>query len=485
MLRFFDSPQRLGEPLSRREWLRLGGLAGLQFALAGQNAHRTLAAPARTSAIPGFGRARSVILIYTSGGQSQLDTWDPKPQAPAGIRGDFAAIPTSVPGTFVTEHLPRLAQLADRYAIVRSVSHDDLDHGSASYLATTGHFHPIKSSNPPAQPTDLPTYGSVLKRIRPAGRFPYSAVHVNGPALVPELVAPGQDSGFLGSDYDPLLLGDVSAGSIAVPCLDSQPDLPSLRMTARQNLKAVLEGALPALDADRNFGDRRLQEMETAYSQAYQLLESPQCRLAFELDGEKPAVRDRYGRHRSGQACLMARRLVEAGVPLVTVIWNHSNRGQDKNPTATDAYGWDTHNDIFEALKDRLLPRFDESFSALLEDLGERGLLDQTLVVCMGEFGRAPQIAVEKKFAGSSPGRKHWASVYSIVMAGAGITPGAVYGASDRIGAQPHSNRVEPGDIAATMFSALGIDPAGHYQDTLGRPYAIATGKPIEGLYAG
>jgi len=222
--------------------------------------------------------------------------------------------------------------------------------------------------------------------------------------------------------------------------------------------------------------------MENAYHQAFELLSSPTCRQAFDLSVEPAAVRERYGRHRPGQACLLARRLVEAGVPLITVIWNHSNRGQDKS-IATDAYGWDTHNDIFEALKLHLLPRFDEGFSALLEDLDERGLLDQTLVVCMGEFGRAPLVAVEKKFAGSSPGRKHWASVYSLVMAGAGITPGAVYGSSDRIAAQPHAYRVEPGDIAATMFSALGVDPAGHYEDAFGRPYQIATGKPIEGLY--
>src|SRR5262249_38986401 len=160
------------------------------------------------------GRARSVILVYTSGGQSQLETWDPKPDAPPEIRGEFDAVPTSVPGTFIGEHLPRLAQLAHRYAIIRSASHDDLDHGSAGYLALTGCFHPIKSSNPDVKSTDHPTYGAVLQRVQPSGRFPYTAVHVNGPALVPETVGPGQDGGFLGRDFDPLLLGDVSSGRI-------------------------------------------------------------------------------------------------------------------------------------------------------------------------------------------------------------------------------------------------------------------------------
>jgi hypothetical protein len=484
VLRFFTSRRRPNEPFSRREWLRIGGLAGLNLALAARGARSVRAAPGVNPAVPGFGRARSVILVYTSGGQSQLETWDPKPDAPAEIRGEFSAVPTAVPGTFLGEHLPRLARLADRYSIVRSVSHDDLDHGSAGYLALTGHFHPIKSSNPPPKPTDLPTYGAVLKRVQPADRFPYTAVHVNGPALVPDTIGPGQEAGFLGREYDPLVLGDVNSAPVAVPFLDSLPELPALRLSARQRLKSALDEACGGLDRSRHPADRRLLGMENAYQQAFELLSSPTCRQAFDLSAEPAAVRERYGRHRPGQACLLARRLVEAGVPLITVIWNHSNRGQDKS-TATDAYGWDTHNDIFEALKLQLLPRFDEGFSALLEDLDERGLLDQTLVVCMGEFGRAPQIAVEKKFAGSSPGRKHWASVYSLVMAGAGITPGAVYGCSDRIAAQPHTNRVEPGDIAATMFSALGVDPAGHYEDAFGRPYPIATGKPIEGLYGG
>src|SRR5208283_5264439 len=188
-------------------------------------------------------------------------------------------------------------------------------------------------------------------------------------------------------------------------------------------------------------------------------LDAPRCRQAFDLSQEPEAVRDRYGRHRSGQACLLGRRLVEAGLPWVTVLWNHNIRGQDKEPHETDLYGWDTHNDIFDALKDHLLPRFDLSFSTLLEDMEERGLLDQTLVVCMGEFGRAPRVALERGFAGSTPGRKHWAAVYSIVMAGAGVAPGGVVGASDRQAAYPQSSPFGPWDVAATMFHALGIDP--------------------------
>lgn len=482
MLSFHTGPQRPGEPFSRREWLRIGGAAGLELALAQRSvkAART-AGPA--SSVPGFGKAKSVILVYASGGQSQLEMWDPKPDAPLEVRGEFKAIPTSVPGTFLGEHTPRLARLADRYCIVRSVSHDDLDHGSATYLALTGHFHPIKSSNPPPRPTDYPTYGAVLKRVRPNGRFPFDAVHLNGPALVPETPSPGQDGGLLGSAYEPLVLGDVNTSAVAIPSLDAQPGLPGLRLDTRRGLKSALEQACQDLEQSPHLADGQFTRMDLAYQQAFNLLSSPRYRQAFELQAESTATRERYGRHRQGQACLLARRLVEAGVPLITVMWSHSNRGQDKNPDSTDAYGWDTHNDIFEALKDRLLPRFDQGFSALLEDLDQRGLLDETLVVCMGEFGRAPLVAVEKRFAGVSPGRKHWASVYSVVLAGAGVTPGTVYGASDRLSAQPHLDRVSPCDISATMFSALGIDPEGHYLDAFDRPFAISSGKPITGLY--
>jgi uncharacterized protein (DUF1501 family) len=473
VLRFFHDQRHADGTLSRREWLRLGGLAGLGLLLP-----RRAPAAGGTSRSPGFGKAKSVILVYTSGGQSQLDTWDPKPDAPEEIRGAFRTIATPLPGVRLCEHLPRLARLADRYTLLRSVSHDDLDHGSATYLALTGQFHPRKSSNPPPQPTDYPTYGAVLQRVRPSKQFPYTAVHLNGPAQVPEVIAPGQFGGLLGRAYEPLTLGDVTEAAVAIDGLEPQPELPPVRQSARRSLQEALEQYQHNLRPNPAHA-----EMNELYRQAYNLLASPLCRKAFDLSQEPAAVRDRYGRFRSGQACLLARRLVEAGVPMVTVIWNHTNRGQDKAPGQTDLYGWDTHNDIFEALKDHLLPRFDLSFSALLEDLDQRGLLKETLVVCMGEFGRAPRVALEATFAGKSPGRKHWAGVYSIVLAGAGVARGAVVGASDRIAALPVSTPVSPGDIAATMFAALGVDPAGHYTDGTGRPFPIAAGKPIAELY--
>ncbi|RPI86724.1 MAG: DUF1501 domain-containing protein [Planctomycetaceae bacterium] len=472
-----------GDLWSRRGLLRACGLSSLAWLSTERSGNSAARPETSPESPPGWGRAKSVILVYTSGGQSQLETWDPKPAAPLEIRGEFSAIPTSVPGTIVGEHLPRLAQLAHRFCIVRSVSHDDLDHGSASYLTLTGRFHPIRSSNPPARATDFPCFGAVLNRIQAPERFPYNAVHVNGPVLVPEEPAPGQDGGFLGREFEPLVVGDVSGVKVAVPCLDAVPGLPGFRLAAREDLRIALDAAVRDAGGAKALDSRQTTNSDLAYQQAFEMLATPRCRQAFDIAAEPVRVRNRYGRHRPGQACLMARRLVEAGVPLITVMWNHSIRGQDRAPEQTEQYGWDTHNDIFAALKGHLLPRFDESFSALLEDLDDRQLLNDTLVICLGEFGRAPLVAREPGFAGNSPGRKHWASVYSIVVAGAGVTPGAVLGASDKIAAQPVSQRVGPDDVAATIYWALGIDPSGHFHDAVDRPFPIATGQPITGLW--
>ncbi len=411
-----------------------------------------------------------MLVVFTSGGQSQLDTWDPKPNAPLEIRGEFRSIPTAVPGLRVCEHLPRLAELAGRYAVLRSMTHDDLDHGSACYQALTGQAHPRKSSNPPPGPQDFPALGSVFLRLRPNQRFPYTAVNVNGPLLAPREVSPGQYGGFLGRAYDPAELGNVLHSEQLMGALDLPANVPEERLASRRGLLDQLD---PARGAD--FLTRR----------AFELINAPQVRCALDLNRESDRVRDRYGRDRSGQACLMARRLVEAGVPWITVFFNHGIRGQDDHPEDADEYGWDTHNDIFESLRRHLLPRFDWSVSALLEDLHQRGLLQTTLVVVMGEFGRAPLVALEKNFAGSSPGRKHWGACYSVVLCGAGVAPGAVYGASDRHGAYPQADPTTPGDLAATMFHALGIGADAHFTDLNNRPYRAVSGNPITRLFGG
>lgn len=454
---------------TRRDFFRIG-CAPLMGLLSGRSSD----AAVRPGA--GFGRAKSVILIYASGGQSQLEMWDPKPAAPLDVRGDFSAISTAVPGLAFGEHLPRMARIADRYAVIRSMSHEDLDHGSATYLALTGRYHERRSSNPPPKPQDMPTYGAVLRRVRPGNQFPYDAVHLNAPALVPRLPAPGQNGGLLGRAHDPFVIDDPQRPT-GVPGLEWE-SLPPVQLQRRRSLKQTLDGYAESLSRTQS-----AVELSGLYGQALELLTNPRYRDAFDLTQEPREVRERYGLHRPGQSCLLARRLVEAGVPWMTVVWSRSNRGQDDAPGITDRYGWDTHNDIFEALKVHLLPRFDETLATLLEDLEARGLLDETLVVCMGEFGRAPKVALEPRFAGVSPGRKHWASVYSVVVAGAGVRGGAVIGESDRWAAEPRTQRYGPWDLAATMFSALGVDPSGHYRDTLDRPFPITVGRPIEELY--
>jgi hypothetical protein len=466
VLRFLCDERNAKGRLTRREWLRVGGLAGLA-ALAG-----------RASAKPQAARARSVLLIFTGGGVSQLDTFDMKPDAPEEIRGEFRGVSTSVPGTRITEHLPRLARLAHRYAIVRSVSHDDVDHGSASYLALTGQFHLRKSSNPPVRPSDFPTLGAILRRVRPSQNFPYTAVHLNGPLLTPREAGPGQFGGFLGRTNEPLVLGDCTDTRTTMPGLEPQPDLPAVRVEARRSLLQSINNQTAAWRDNPN-----LLERDHEYRRAFEFLDSPRYRQAFDLTREPASVRERYGPNRSGQACLLGRRLVEVGVPWVTVFWNHMIRGQDMTPTPEDEFGWDTHNDIFPSLKDHLLPRLDRSLSALLDDLEQRGLLETTLVVCMGEFGRAPRVALEPGFAGDVPGRKHWAGAYSVLFAGAGVRGGTIVGASDRIAAYPTTLPYSPCDLAATMFQALGVDPASHYHDLADRPYAISPGRAIGELW--
>jgi hypothetical protein len=452
----------LGSPLTRRDVLRIG----LPALLASSSARAA-------KPLAGFGRAKSVLVVFASGGQSQFETYDPKPDAPEEIRGEFGSTPTAVPGLRFCEHLPKLAKMADRFAVVKSVTHDDLDHGSAVYLSLTGRFHPRKSSNPDPTGSDYPSLGAVLKRVRPVAKFPHTAIHVNGPLLVPEKHAPGLNGGFLGRGFDPYVVGDPTDEEELVGGLGHNADVPADRFESRRKLLGGLDTGRYESTVDHG----------TLVNQAYDVLKSPKARGVFDLSREPAAVRDRYGRHRPGQACLLARRLVEAGVPWVTTFFNYTIRGQDKHPEDTEVYGWDTHNDIFDAMKTHLLPRWDATFSVLLEDLRERGLLDTTLVVGMGEFGRAPKVALEPRFAGASPGRKHWAGCYSVILAGAGVSPGAVYGSSDRIAAYPSDRPVTPCDLTATLFHALGIDPGGHYQDSTNRPAIISEGEPIVGLW--
>lgn len=471
MLRFVR--ERSGSRgVSRQEFLRIAGWGSLAAGFG-------LAPKPVLANVDGIRRAKSVIVVFANGGQSQLDMWDPKPDAPEEIRGEFDAISSAVPGTLLSEHLPRVARLADRFTIVRTMSHADLDHGSAVYLTLTGQYHARITSNPEPTPNDLPSLMSIYQRLRPQAGTIAPAIAVNGPLRVSvDDISPGQFGGLLGREFDPMFLGEVTETGVSVPGLAPQADLPSVRLRDRERLLSAIDRAVHTRDASI-----KLRDAHGQYERAFELLSDPLTRQAFDLSQEPAALRDRYGRHRSGQACLLARRLAEAGVPLITVIWNHRSRGQDKYPDEDEAYGWDTHNDIFDVLKNRLLPRFDLSFSALLQDLEMRGLLDETLVLCVSEFGRAPLVALERNFAGSTPGRKHWAAAYSIVMAGAGVGRGKVVGKTDKTGGYPASESYGPWDVSATVLAALGISSEEHYFDPLSRPLPPTIGTPIVAAY--
>ena len=467
--------QHANPKIHRREAMTMA--SAFMLGLTGGVEMSAKAAEARTR-YAGFGKAKSVLTIFAHGGQSQIDMWDPKPNAPEHVRSIFRPIQTALSGVYFTEDMPGIASVADRMTVIRSMAHADLDHGSAAYLSFTGRYHSRLSSNPPPRPTDMPAIGSVLEYLPLDKQFPYSSVYVNGPALVPLEPGPGQYGGLLGKQNDPLFVENPASGEIAIPGLSHKTVLKEQQMRERLRLqeRLNLQSKLPA-EAESIRHTRRL------YLEAVEMLSSPEVISAFDLSQESVKTREAYGDYRSGQSCLLGRRLVEAGVPYVNVIFNHTNRGQDVSPKEIEEYGWDTHNDIFNALHQYLVPRFDQTISTLIKDLDDRGLLDTTLVVIMSEFGRAPLIAPEPNFPGNNAGRKHWANAYSIALAGAGVRRGAVIGETDRLGGEVIADRYAPWDLTATIFNALGIPVDTHYLDPVARPLPITTGAPIEALY--
>jgi hypothetical protein len=405
--------------------------------------------------------AKHCILVYLLGGPPHLDMWDPKPAAPAEIRGPFDTIATRLPGIRFSEHLPQLAQRADRLAVVRSLSHDNNDHPFMAYYTLTGRISsvPLGANTvlPPSR-NDDPHIGSIV------AKFKHANSHVPGYVAMPELtvrmspepVAGGGRAGYLGPRYDPLPLNDDP--SRPIQSLAPPTGMSAARFEGRQELLAVLDG--------RTLRTQRVLEYQATRGTALSLTRSIGGDGLFSLDGERPSLREQYGRSRFGQSLLLARRLVEHGVSFVGVHFNYMSKCD----------GWDTHKNNFRCLKDELLPLLDRGLSALLDDLAARGLLDETLVVVMGEFGRTPKINADA-------GRDHWGLCGSAVLAGGGVNPGLIYGASDKIGAYPIADRVSPPDMTATIFHALGIDPQQTMSDAQGRPLALSPGVPITALF--
>jgi hypothetical protein len=458
------------QAMSRRRLLRIGGLGSLGLTLTGllraESEHP--AAPGRTGKNP----IRSCILVFFYGGPSHIDTVDIKPKAPAEVRGQFASIATSVPGMRVCEHLPHTARVMDRLAIVHSMHHPMTNHNAAAFTTLCGR-NPLKGDLELLgnDRNDPPCYGAVLSATLPERRGLPTSVAL--PHVMYNVVQlPGQVAGFLGSAHDPF---QVSADPNAPDFRLGELELPGEVSIDRLDDRAAL---LHRLDARRRRIEARAEaeprearghiDPRDVYTEkAFRLLHSPAVRAAFDLAAEDPKLRDRYGRTKLGQSTLLARRLVEAGVRFVTVFDGQYN-GQEAN--------WDAHQSVFPRLKDNLLPPADQSFAALIDDLGSRGLLDETLVIGMGEFGRTPKI-------NGTAGRDHWPFCYSVLLAGGGVRGGITHGSSDKLGAYPDTDAVTPGDLAATLFWRLGLDPAHEMIDLTGRPYKLADGQPIRAIF--
>jgi uncharacterized protein (DUF1501 family) len=468
MIRLTGQPLRACDGCTRRTMLHVGGLAGLGLSLADLVGPAPAAAPAR----PGRGRARACVLVYLFGGPSQLDTFDPKPAAPAHVRGEFRPIRTAVPGLHVCEHLPRLAAQAGRYCLVRSMQHEHPRHGWGMYYMLTGRRHSRPDLDAPPTPDDFPGLGALVTRLTPARAGLPAAVTLprwNRFLDLPNDYA-GERAGFLGAAYDPWLVGGGGDGQSFRPEGLTLPlDVPPGRLAERRDLLAAVDRGIA------DWGERG-RAADGLRARAYDLLASPAVRRAFDLAAEPARLRDRYGRHPFGQGLLLARRLVEAGSTLVQVNW-HNDGSDVKSPF------WDTHKDNFNALRRRLLPPLDEGLSALLEDLAGRGLLDSTLVVVMGEFGRTPRIGqVIMNAATDGTGRDHWPHAYTVLLAGAGIPGGRAHGASDGHAAFVRDSAVSPPDLQAAVLRLLGIDPGVTIHDRQGRPHRAGAGRVPPGL---
>jgi hypothetical protein len=406
----------------------------------------------------GKGKAKSVILIFNCGAPSHIDLWDPKPDAPDNVRGLFKPIATNVSGIRISELLPRLARQADRYAIVRTVHHHQLNHNTGMYWSIVGRPYPFDSTLINPTRADYPSFGTLIgwlaRRDGYTGPLPpyviTPAPHCDSIAYI----TPGQFGGCLGARYDPFVLNsDPNAPNFRVPNISLADWMTATRLGDRRTLLGRLDDWPPVAGVSPV-------GFEVNRAKAFSLVTSKEVQRAFDLTREPPKLRDRYGRNSWGQSHLLARRLIEAGVRFVSTV---------NGPSIT----WDTHADNFNRLKKRLVPPMEQAFAALLDDLESRGLLDSTLVVWMGDFGRTPVI-------NKDAGRDHWPQCYSMVLAGGGIRGGTVVGESDHLGAHPRSQPVTPADIHATIFTALGYDPkAITYLSAEGRPFPLSDGEPI------
>lgn len=413
------------------------------------------------------GKAKSCIVLYCWGGMSHHETWDPKPRASSEVRGEFQPISTATPGIMVSEHLPYLAKQTERLAIVRSVHHNSSAHGKGMYWNMTGHAPPEATTalNLPPSQKDWPSLGAMVSKFRASPRGLPRSIRLPYPLVDNNTLQAGEYGGWMGQQFDPIVIrtpggtpfGGVSR-SLGAAELNLTETVDQQRLTRRNNLLSELETPLPP--------EPGIQQLLHFRQLANDMLLNSEVKVAFDLERESEKTRQRYGNHICGRSMLLARRLSEAGVPLITVCC----AAGDLNGSRGDH--WDTHSNNFNRLKNTMLPSFDRPAATLISDLAERDLLDHTLVVILTEFGRTPKI-------NGGAGRDHYPGVYSVVFAGGGIQGGQVYGSSDHIGAHPRTQACKPNDLHATIFSALGIPPHTQLYDTLNRPFPISDGHPL------
>jgi hypothetical protein len=446
---------------SRRAVLRIGGagLFGISFP--------QLLAAASSPRATRRATAKAVIFLHQWGGPGQHETFDPKPTAPDNVRGWFGATQTRVPGVVFGERIPRLAAMADKFTVVRCLQHNMKNHNSAGYYSLTGVAPPTDDQRLRDSLELFPAYGSIVDKLSPAPRG--VATFVSFPHVIADgSVTPGQHASFLGKSHNPLFVNqDPNRPDFRLPELTLPDTLPVERLEHRRDILRLIDEQSDLLEMSPV-----ARGLDETYQKAVAMLTSPRFKQAFDLTKEPQAVRDRYGRTTYGQSCLLARRAVEAGAKFVNVYYSRAIGGFGQ--------GWDYHGFRGEDTVGRLnelLPIADQTLPALLIDLEDRGLLDDVMVVWVGEFGRTPRIS-------SNGGRDHWPQCYSAVIAGGGAKRGFVYGASDRLGAYPTVGQVRPEDLAATMFAALGIDPETEIRDKLNRPLPVARGKPIAEVFA-
>lgn len=457
MLRIEQDSTRVCDGYTRRELLLAGGLM-----LGGLNlTHLPPAAAA--------GRARSCILLYMFGGPPGHETWDPKPETDTDVRGPFGAIPSSLNGLQTGELMPLLARQAHRCSVLRGMATDINAHTGSGYWMLTGrpHVNRFGESIPPAA-TDWPTLGSIVNRfLPPTPHLPASVALPEQLKNNPGIVVAGQTGGFLGPAFEPLTLDcRPEEPGFRVETLSPPAGVNALRFRRRLDLLHQVNEVLDS--AHRGLGFER---EDAARMRALDMLSSSAARRAFDLSVEPAPLRERYGSHRFGQSCLLARRLVESGVRLVSVNWPRDGDNFDMgNPV------WDTHSDHINRMR-LLMPKMDQGVSALLQDLDDRGMLDETLVIWMGEFGRTPKF-------NPVGGKDHWGHAFPVMLAGGGVKRGMVYGATDSIGAYPVEGRVEPPQLHATILHLLGISPEAEIRDQLNRPQAVAEAAPLREILA-